>query len=515
MTGGLQSGASAGGSLRSSSLLGVTQDHSMHFKGPTLLLSMAPREDFVWSADLDTTSLTDPQKQIQASVFEGKLTVNINDNTQEVDLPEDVFTDDASAKVDQHKLTIRIARRDPEGPAMQEKRLLNPDRHPVQLDISLPKELLAKSAKARSPTEQPVGKTPAQQTLSEVNPALYGEPDSRYKMPEVNMGSSIVTAMPVMENAGGAVDTVSKGETVVAVPGMVGNKHLTGVGGQSGEKPSAEELADKMKDTVIHDQAPKGATVLFGQKEKQNEAKFDDSAMKPTTGMAAGGHGGEAAGGGAGITGVGGEADATPVGGGAAAADSPAGDEEHLMQTGARGQKVRADFTQNKVGMAYEELTAADRYVTAESRDNEPISSMKQPGEKCDLCECNPCQCGKMKHSGGGGNNPYELTYPEQKRGGKPAIHTKHREITGQNAHEARDYRGHAAQVSPGHVGIGARVSDYQGNVPEGKGDFSDPEYQERLKGVGVHGATHTGGDPIEMGGPTGKGSKTTFTTLG
>jgi len=49
----------------------------------------------------------------------------------------------------------------------------------------------------------------------------------------------------------------------------------------------------------------------------------------------------------------------------------------------------------------------------------------------------------------------------------------------------------------------------------EGKGDFSDPEYQERLKGVGVHGATHTGGDPIEMGGPTGKGSKTTFTTLG
>lgn len=31
--------------------------------------------------------------------------------------------------------------------------------------------------------------------------ALYGEPDTRYKMPEVNMGSSIVTAMPVMENA--------------------------------------------------------------------------------------------------------------------------------------------------------------------------------------------------------------------------------------------------------------------------------------------------------------------------
>ena len=33
-----------------------------------------------------------------------------------------------------------------------------------------------------------------------------------------------------------------------------------------------------------------------------------------------------------------------------------------------------------------------DRYVTAESSDNEPISAMKQPGAKCDLCQCNPCQ---------------------------------------------------------------------------------------------------------------------------
>lgn len=38
---------------------------------------------------------------------------------REVDLPDDVFTDDVSAKVDQRKLTITIARRDPEGPAMQ------------------------------------------------------------------------------------------------------------------------------------------------------------------------------------------------------------------------------------------------------------------------------------------------------------------------------------------------------------------------------------------------------------
>jgi hypothetical protein len=30
-------------------------------------------------------------------------------------------------------------------PTLQEKRLLNPDRHPVELDITLPKELMAKS----------------------------------------------------------------------------------------------------------------------------------------------------------------------------------------------------------------------------------------------------------------------------------------------------------------------------------------------------------------------------------
>jgi hypothetical protein len=47
----------------------------------------------------------------------------------------------------------------------------------------------------------------------------------------------------------------------------------------------------------------------------------------------------------------------------------------------------------NKVGMDTEVLTPGDYYVTSESRDHEPISSVKQPGPgKCDLCDCNPCQ---------------------------------------------------------------------------------------------------------------------------
>ncbi len=34
-------------------------------------------------------------------------------------MPEDAFTDDASAKIEDRKLIIRVARRDPQGPAMQ------------------------------------------------------------------------------------------------------------------------------------------------------------------------------------------------------------------------------------------------------------------------------------------------------------------------------------------------------------------------------------------------------------
>jgi hypothetical protein len=38
---------------------------------------------------------------------------------REVDMPDDAFTDGASAKIEDRKLTIRIARRDPQGPAME------------------------------------------------------------------------------------------------------------------------------------------------------------------------------------------------------------------------------------------------------------------------------------------------------------------------------------------------------------------------------------------------------------
>jgi hypothetical protein len=51
---------------------------------------------------------------------------------------------------------------------------------------------------------------------------------------------------------GGALDTVSKGETVVHVPGSTETRHLTGfTGSAGGQLPSNEELADKLRDTVV------------------------------------------------------------------------------------------------------------------------------------------------------------------------------------------------------------------------------------------------------------------------
>jgi hypothetical protein len=43
---------------------------------------MAPRESFVWETDIDSSTLDNPREQIKASIFEGKLTVDIKGNQQ-------------------------------------------------------------------------------------------------------------------------------------------------------------------------------------------------------------------------------------------------------------------------------------------------------------------------------------------------------------------------------------------------------------------------------------------------
>jgi hypothetical protein len=52
----------------------------------------------------------------------------------------------------------------------------------------------------RPPNPTLSSRTPAEQSAVEFNPALFLDPTVAHKMPAVNMGSSIVTAMPVMVN---------------------------------------------------------------------------------------------------------------------------------------------------------------------------------------------------------------------------------------------------------------------------------------------------------------------------
>ncbi len=65
------------------------------------------------------------------------------------------------------------------------------------------------------------------------------------------------------------------------------------------------------------------------------------------------------------------------------------------------------DFAKEKLGLATRPLDARDAYVTSESRDQgEPISSLYGGDERCELCECNPCQCDKVDAS----RVPYEVS---------------------------------------------------------------------------------------------------------
>jgi hypothetical protein len=84
----------------------------------------------------------------------------------------------------------------------------------------------------------------------------------------------------------------------------------------------------------VHDAASPGAKVLHGQKERENEAKFDERAVAPAKSLAAGGGDGGTAAGGSGVTNM--ERNKA-----AAAAGAPAGDDEHLMATGEKGEMVK------------------------------------------------------------------------------------------------------------------------------------------------------------------------------
>jgi hypothetical protein len=72
------------------------------------------------------------------------------------------------------------------------------DFKPQQLLLILSFLLCACGCRPPNPTLS--SRTPAEQSAVEFYPALFLDATAAHKMPAVNMGSSIVTAMPVMVN---------------------------------------------------------------------------------------------------------------------------------------------------------------------------------------------------------------------------------------------------------------------------------------------------------------------------
>lgn len=104
--------------------------------------------------------------------------------------------------------------------------MFDPDTRPRCVAITLRRgSATFKKIAAQQDTRR--GPTPAEEELGERNPDMYGAPQRKYVMPGVNMGRTLPTANPVMFQKGGAVDTVSQGETVVPMPSRWSTPTLT------------------------------------------------------------------------------------------------------------------------------------------------------------------------------------------------------------------------------------------------------------------------------------------------
>lgn len=216
----------------------------------------------------------------------------------------------------------------------------------------------------------------------------------------------------------------------------------------------ADQVTERMRGTVLRDEAPPGGQVLFGQREKELDRDW---------------------------------------------ADAPSGVDDAQEASG-EPESVVVDWADEMVGMERRPPRAADHCPVTDSRRNEPISTLKQEGEACDVCACNPCQCDKLKSTY---RVPTEISAPEMKRSGKPH-HTRAKPVMGVNSQEARDFRMHSKPRPEHKSGIGGRTADFVGNVHnEGTGSWEDEGVQARLRSKGAH---HTGGDEIPLNPDTGLG---------
>ncbi|KAG2452372.1 hypothetical protein HYH02_002618 [Chlamydomonas schloesseri] len=442
------------------------------------------------------SGVTDPAAQVRVFVHDGRLLIQVaGKQVENVPLPPTAFTGDAKATYQRGCVTVTCSAKDPSAPAMVEKALLNPDRpHPRQLPLALPTgggggggggATSAAAGAARMGVGSALGvpdrpdptghgqPAPAAAEYGARNAELFGRPGVAAVMPAAAIGSVTAADMPVLTNPGGALEAPDNGETVVLdvaasdtrlyVPPEVaqaqqaqqqqqrsqGQQHVAhGAASTPGQHMADTRAVDQLSSRLGRAElAPAGTTVVRGGRDKVVEKEYGSY----------GGGGSDAGGGG--------------------------GTDQYTRKT--------VDITEEKVGMATRPLEARDFYATSErgGGGTEPYSSVKAQNEvegvACDLCQCAPCQCDKMTKG-----YAYELTPAEQKRHGKPSMHTTHKAVTGTNAHAAHDYKLHSKPRSEQHALVGDRMREWTGNVPSGTGSLDDltPEQRHKLGQVNVGG---------------------------
>jgi hypothetical protein len=67
----------------------------------------APREDLVIEREVFGVHVNEARHQLKTEVHQGKLLITIAGDTEEVELPEDAYTDDAIATYRHKKLQVR------------------------------------------------------------------------------------------------------------------------------------------------------------------------------------------------------------------------------------------------------------------------------------------------------------------------------------------------------------------------------------------------------------------------
>jgi len=425
-----------------------------------------------------------PDTDIQVALLNGKLLITARGQTEEIQLPEDAFTTHTRARFQRGTLTVFMQRKDPNSPAMLEKKAFDPDGpHPRQIPLETPGIV-----KPRPPDVVGHGQpTPAQAAMAahSTDDRLLANPPSDVAVPEAGLAGTVASDLPAVTLAGGAIAAPSTGETV-ARDFKSTDTHMVTRG--------VDEL--KLKEGGVPAVGPLGigTTVVQGAREKMIEAEYGtadkgyNEAARNALHLGATETGANAPG----------ATDADQAEGAAKPEDrfhaaAPAGEavegqdyddeyedyddeyEEGEYEDDGVDPKLKlVHDIDHKVGLTHEQRTAADFYPRADSDKVEPISSMKQQvdvgGHGCDLCECNPCQCGKA-------NFPLEMAPAETKRQGRAAMHHHENKSgpatmpqgVGRFRRGKKDFRGHARPAMVSHenkVPANARMTAYDNEHP-------------------------------------------------